>query len=148
MSLALAATAAVLYATGTYLLLQRELTRIVLGLALMGHGAVLVLLTAGGRAGDVPIVGDGDGPASDPLVQALALTAVVITFAVTMFLLALAYRSWQLTRDDAVQDDIEDRRVARLRGDEEVDELAPAALELTESEFGLTTTERSNGDPS
>ena len=38
----------VLYAVGTYLLLQRQLTRIVIGLALMGHGANLLLLLAGG----------------------------------------------------------------------------------------------------
>jgi multicomponent Na+:H+ antiporter subunit C len=46
---------------------------------------------------------------ADPLAQALALTAVVITFAVTALLLALAYRSWLLTNDDEVQDDVSDR---------------------------------------
>ena len=43
-----------------------------------------------------------------------ALTAIVITFGVTIFLLSLGFRSWQLTRDDRVEDDIEDRIVARL----------------------------------
>ena len=115
MILALAVVVGVLYAVGTYLLLQRTLTRIVIGLAAMGHGANLLLLMAGGRAGRAPIVGDaGGGPFADPLPQALALTAIVITFGVTAFLLALAYRSWLLRSDDEVEDDVEDRRIARL----------------------------------
>jgi multicomponent Na+:H+ antiporter subunit C len=105
-----------LYAAGTYLLLQRTLTRIVIGLALMAHGANLLLLLAGGRAGTPPLIGDGDvndQGFADPLPQALALTAIVITFGISAFLLALAYRSWTHYRDDEVQDDVEDRRIAR-----------------------------------
>ena len=113
MIVTLAIAAGGLYAVGTYLLLQRTLTRVVLGLALLGHGANLLLLLAGGRAGGAPIIG-GDDALADPLPQALALTAIVITFGVTGFLLALAYRSWQLRRDDEVEDDLEDRRIARL----------------------------------
>ena len=51
---------------------------------------------------------------SDPLPQAMVLTAIVITLGMTAFLLAMAYRSWQLHRHDEVQDDVEDRRIARL----------------------------------
>ena len=112
----LAIVVGVLYAAGTYLLLQRNLTQIVIGLAVMGHGANLLLLMAGGRAGQAPIIGTGDGPVADPLPQALALTAIVITFGVAAFLLALAYRSWLLRHDDGVEDDIEDRRIARRAG--------------------------------
>jgi multicomponent Na+:H+ antiporter subunit C len=102
-----------LFAAGTYLILQRPLTRILLGLALLGHGANLLLLAAGGRAGDPPFAdGAGTGSSADPLPQALVLTAIVITFAVTTFLAALAYRSYRLTGSDAVEDDVEDRRVA------------------------------------
>jgi multicomponent Na+:H+ antiporter subunit C len=108
----LAVTVGVLYAVGTYLLLQRTLTQIVIGLAIMGHGANLVLLMSGGRAGQAPIAGT-EGPFADPLPQALALTAIVITFGVAAFLLALAYRSWQLRHDDEVEDDVEDSRIAR-----------------------------------
>ena len=112
----------VLYAAGTYLLLQRTLTRIVLGLSLLGHGANLLLLTAGGAAGGVPFVGRSSGAAgdgtADPLPQAMVLTAIVITFGVTAFLLALAFRSWLLTGEDLVQDDVEDRRVAQAEPDE------------------------------
>lgn len=112
MIVAMAITVAVLYGAGTYLLLQRNLSRIVIGLAVLGHGANLLLLLAGGRAGKAPIVGEGTGPAADPLPQALALTAIVITFGVSAFLLALAYRSWMLNRSDEVEDDVEDRRIA------------------------------------
>lgn len=105
---------AVLYAMGVYLMLQRTLTRIVLGLAMMGHGANLLLLAAGGPPGAPPLIGDGPPPEPfvDPLPQALALTAIVISFGVVSFLLALAYRSWTITHDDEVEDDIEDRRIA------------------------------------
>lgn len=105
---------AVLYGTGVYLLLQRNLSRIVIGLGLLGHGANLLLLMAGGRAGQAPLVGESGGPHADPLPQALALTAIVITFGVSAFLLALAYRSWVLNRSDEVEDDVEDRRIAAL----------------------------------
>jgi multicomponent Na+:H+ antiporter subunit C len=114
MTLTLAVVAAGLYAVGTYLLLQRRLTRIIIGLAFLGHGANLLLLFGGGPAGDAPLVGTIEGEPADPLPQALALTAIVITFGITAFLLALAYRSWVLTADDEVEDDVEDRRIARL----------------------------------
>jgi multicomponent Na+:H+ antiporter subunit C len=109
----LAATAALLFGTGTYLLLQRKLSRIIIGLGLLTHGANLLLITAG-RRGDPPIIGTGARDSfADPLPEALALTAIVITFGVTALLFALAYRSWLLTRDDEVQDDVGDRTVAR-----------------------------------
>ncbi len=109
----LAAVAAALFGIGTYLLLQRKLSRIVIGLALLTHGANVLLITSG-RRGDPPIIGESSSSGfADPLPQALALTAIVITFGVTTLLLALAYRSWLLTSDDEVQDDIGDRAVAR-----------------------------------
>ncbi len=97
---------------GANLLLQRTLTRIILGLGLIGHGANLLLVTAGGRAGTPAFVGD-EGPFSDPLAQAMVLTAIVIGFGMTGLLLTLGYRSWQLNRHDEVEDDLEDRRIAR-----------------------------------
>lgn len=113
----LAVVTGVLYACGVHLLLQRTLTRVVLGLTLLGHGANLLLLQAAGRPGEVPFVTAGDralvGPTADPLPQAMVLTAVVITFGVSAFLLALAYRSWVLTGQDEAQDDVEDRAVLR-----------------------------------
>ncbi|CAN5878973.1 hypothetical protein BH20ACT7_BH20ACT7_03400 [soil metagenome] len=119
MTLALAVTVAALYTVGTYLVLQRTLTRIILGVAVLGHGANLLLLLSGGRAGAPPLVtGQSAAPpgVADPLPQALALTAIVISFGVVAFLLALAYRSWTLSRADLVENDVEDRRIAGLAG--------------------------------
>ena len=82
MTVLLALTAACLFGIGTYVVLQRKLSRIIIGVA-------------------------------DPLPQALALTAIVISFGTTALLLALAYRSWLLTDDDEVQDDLEDEMIAR-----------------------------------
>ena len=121
-NLTLALLVGVLYAVGTYLLLQRTLTRVVLGLGMLTHGANLLLLAAGGPAGAVPFAGRTDGASgagtADPLPQAMVLTAIVIAFGVTAFLLALAFRSWQLTGEDLVQDDVEDRRIASAAPEE------------------------------
>ena len=112
MTVLLAATAAALFGIGTYLVLQRKLSRIIIGIALLGHGAN-VLMVSSGRRGRAPLIGNGPTEdLADPLPQALALTAIVISFGVTALLLALAYRSWLLTHDDEVQDDVEDRDVA------------------------------------
>ncbi len=128
MSVLLAFTAAALFSIGTWLLLQRRLTRIVIGIGLMGHGTNILLLTSGGGGGIPPVIGKGDTQDfADPLPQALALTAIVITFGVTAFLLAMAYRSWQLTHDDVVADDLEDRLVAASRRtDSDVADVAVA----------------------
>ena len=112
MSVLMAGTAALLFSLGTYLLLQRKLSRIIVGLGLVSHGAN-VLLVSSGRRGLPPIIGQGDpSEFADPLPQSLVLTAIVISFGTTALLLALAYRSWLLTADDEVADDIEDRMVA------------------------------------
>jgi len=103
-----------LTAVGTYLATSRVLSRIVLGFAMLGHAAVLALLTAGGPAGRAPLADRNTvDAASNPLPQALSLTAIVISFGLTLFLLALARRQHQLSGDDVVEDDLEDRRVAR-----------------------------------
>ena len=132
MSMVMAATAATLFGIGTYLLLQRKLSRIIVGLGLIGHGAN-VLFVNSGRRGLPPIIGQGDSSDfADPLPQALVLTAIVIGFGTTALLLALAYRSWLLTSDDEVEDDIEDRLVAR-RGYADL-ELSDEALLVDEAE--------------
>jgi multicomponent Na+:H+ antiporter subunit C len=131
MTVVLAATAAALFGIGTYLVLQHTLSRIIIGLALIAHGGN-VLLMASGRRGAPPIVGSADPDTfADPLAQALALTAIVITFGVSAFLLALAYRSWILTQEDEVQDDVADRTILRLgHPDKEVaDEEVPSDSE-------------------
>src|SRR5690606_4378990 len=107
MSLLLAFTAASLFGIGTYLVLQRKLSRVIIGIGLMSHGANILLITAG-RRGRSPIIGSAPADSfADPLPQALVLTAIVISFGVTGLLLALAYRSWILSDDDEIRDDAE-----------------------------------------
>jgi multicomponent Na+:H+ antiporter subunit C len=137
-SVTLAFAAGALFSIGTYLVLQRKLSRIIIGLALLSHGANVLLLTSG-SGGTPPIIGSGDiTDFSDPLPQAMALTTIVITFGVTALLLALAYRSWLLTSDDEVEDDVTDREVLAggWQDKEVVDELAP------ESEQGTAGVDR------
>ncbi|MFF3892926.1 Na(+)/H(+) antiporter subunit C [Streptomyces sp. NPDC001812] len=103
-----------LFTIGFHLMLQRSLMRIVLGFILLGHGTNLLLLVAGGTPGRPPVLdGQPVNPAepADPLPQAMALTSIVITFGLTAFLMALAYRSWRLSGSDEVRDDVEDRRI-------------------------------------
>lgn len=114
-NITLLAVVGVLVAAGVYLLLERSIIKMLLGLLLAGNGINLLLLTLGGPAGHAPIVGvesDVEPDMADPLAQAMILTAIVITLGVTAFLLAMAYRSWQLQGHDEVQDDAEDRRIA------------------------------------
>lgn len=114
MSLILLAVASILFATGTYLILQRMLSRVIIGLGLISHGANLLIMMSGTGPADPPVItGTRAVSVADPLPQALVLTAIVITFGITAFLLALALRSYLLTGSDAVEDDIEDRRIAR-----------------------------------
>lgn len=124
MSGALILAVAVLVGAGVFLITSRSLSRIVLGFALLGHAAVLSLLASGGQAGVPPLVGAEEGALSDPLPQAFSLTAIVISFGLTLFVLALARRQQVLTGDDLVEDDIEDRRIATLaEGETDDDEV-------------------------
>ncbi len=113
-SLALVVVIGVLFAGGVYLLLERSLSRVLLGIILISHGANLLMLAVGGPPGAAPITGTApESLMADPLPQAMVLTAIVITLGVSAFLLAMAHRSWHLNQHDEVQDDLEDRRVAR-----------------------------------
>ncbi|SFK90434.1 Na(+)/H(+) antiporter subunit C [Geodermatophilus ruber] len=117
-----------LYAAGVYLLLDRSLTRVLLGFLLLGNATNVLLLSSGGPAGLPPIIGIAEPEdMSDPLPQALILTAIVITFGIAAFVLALIYRSWRLVRQEVVGVDEEDRRVAAREG-MDADELDPDDL--------------------
>lgn len=111
MSIALLLTVGGLTSTGLYLITARSLSRIILGFSLLGHAAVLSLLIAGGAPSTAPIAGSA-AETSNPVPQALALTAIVISFGLTLFLLALAGRQQLLSGDDLVEDDLEDGRIA------------------------------------
>lgn len=89
----------VFFAGGTYLLLQCTPIRVILGLALLSHGVNLLLFSSGAfTRGQPPIILDkanftGDIRAFvDPLPQALILTAIVISFGITAFIVVLVNR--------------------------------------------------------
>ena len=106
-----------LTSAGVYLLLERNLTRMLLGLLLIGNAINLLLLVVGGPSGNPPIRGrtsDGQTTTADPLAQGMILTAIVITMGVAAFVLAMAYRSYRLTTEEEVGDDPEDAKVSEL----------------------------------
>jgi multicomponent Na+:H+ antiporter subunit C len=131
MTLLFALGVGVLFGTGAYLLLSRDLVRVVFGVAVISHASVLTLIASGlarGRAAIYPLSGR---TVSDPLSQAMALTAIVIGLAVTALLLALAlrvvlaYRSREL--DDVAEEEIEfDERLEREDAGEHAQEEAAA----------------------
>ena len=101
----LAVVLGVLFALGTFLVLRRDIVRVVWGLTILSQAANLFLVTMGklghlGLPGEVPFVhatGEATAhtPVTDPLVQALVLTAIVIGFGTTAFALVLTYRVYQ-----------------------------------------------------
>ncbi|TPG31564.1 Na(+)/H(+) antiporter subunit C [Mycolicibacterium hodleri] len=104
-----------LISAGVYLLLERNLTRMLLGLLLVGNGVNVLILTAGGPSGNPPIRGrtaEGETVTADPLAQGMILTAIVITMGIAAFVLALTYRSYRLSRAEEVGNDPEDARVS------------------------------------
>lgn len=122
-----------MYACGVYLLLDRTLTRLLLGFLLVGNATNLLIFLMSGSFGAAPIAGEtAPEDMSDPLPQAFILTAIVITFAVSAFFLALIYRSWRLARDrdDTVQDEQVD--------EEDVTTQALATDEVTEDDIEET----------
>jgi multicomponent Na+:H+ antiporter subunit C len=137
-NLALLLVMGALYACGIYLILERSLTRVLLGLMLLANATNLLILATGGYSGLAPLFSkDTDaGDYNDPLPQALILTSIVISFAVTAFMLGIIYRTWVLAREDEIQDDVEDLRVAETPSfDAEDDAEIPAET----SEFPVAT---------
>src|SRR4028118_1769920 len=109
---------AVVFASGTFLLLQRDLTRVVVGIVLVSNSAVLFIVSAGLTSGAAPILPlEGEG-ASDPLVQAMALTALIIGFGVAALLLAMVYRLY--TTHGTV--DLEEIAAAEIREAESLEQ--------------------------
>lgn len=106
------AVIAVLIAVGSYLLMERSLTRVALGVGVIGNGVNVLIIASGSEPGEAPIIGR-DGVLTDPLPQALVLTAIVIGFALLTFLMTLAWRNWTITGNDEVEDDVEDRMITR-----------------------------------
>jgi len=100
----------ILFMSATYLMLSKSLIRIIVGTGLLSHGAHLLLLTMGGlKRGAAPLLGENARSYTDPIPQALILTAIVISFGVTAFFLVLAYRTYQELGTDNTE---------RLKGNE------------------------------
>lgn len=117
----LAVLSGVLCAAGVYLLTARGIIRAFIGVMILSNGINLLFLVASGQPGRAPIVGPDaptDADMSDPLPQALVLTAIVITVALTAFVVALGYRNAQLTGSDVIIDDIEDTKVVERAAQE------------------------------
>lgn len=115
-SLTLLFIVAVFYGVGVYIMLERSLTRILIGFLLVGNGTNILIFLMSGRPGEAPIITDSVtdfSQMSDPLPQAFILTAIVINLGITAFLLAVIYRSWWLSRlgdtgDQVVDDELEE----------------------------------------
>lgn len=113
-SLTLVVLCAALFGAGIYVMLERSLTRVLIGFLLVGNSVNILIFLMSGRPGLGPILNDGVDvdEISDPLPQAFILTAIVINLGITAFMLALIYRSWWLAqlgeKGDLVDDEQED----------------------------------------
>ncbi len=137
----------VVFASGTFLLLQRDLTRVVVGIILVSNAAVLFIISAGLTRGEPPIYplpeGGEQGASgigvSDPLVQAMALTALIIGLCVAALLLAMVYKLYTSHQTIDLEEiaDVEMRQAEALEraDDPEVEEVpaeGPEEVELRE----------------
>lgn len=112
MTVLLSLAISVVFGSGAFLILQRDLFRVVVGIVLISNAANLFIVAAGLTRGDPPIYPLPDGATvSDPLVQAMALTAIVISSSVAALLLSLVYRLYDAY--DSV--DLEDVSAAETR---------------------------------
>ena len=109
MEVLLAPIVGLLFASAVYMLLQRSLGQLIIGLALLWNAANLFIFVASGLGnGTAPIIdpatnATGEG-AADPVPQALILTAIVIGFGVLAFFITLAYRVYRITGTDDLDD--------------------------------------------
>lgn len=126
----LALSVGILMAGAAFLVLQRGMVRVILGFVLLSHAAHLTIMAAGGTSRrDAPLVGSPDpATTSDGLPQAFVLTAIVIAFSITMYLLVLAVIG---ERDDDTEvgdlDDVDLLPDAPTSGPDDPAAGAPAA---------------------
>ena len=91
----------IVFSVSVYLLLSRSLLRVVLATVVLSHGVHLLLLTMSGlQRGAPPLLNLEAEAYTDPLPQALVLTAIVISFGVTSLLLVMAYRTYKVHKTD------------------------------------------------
>jgi multicomponent Na+:H+ antiporter subunit C len=109
MTLLLSIVVGVLFGTGVYMLMRRTLVQLLIGLAMISNAANLLIFTSAGLTRKTPPVVPADAlvpptPFADPVPQALILTAIVISFGVIAFTLALANRTYQEIGSENVND--------------------------------------------
>lgn len=101
MELLMSIAVGVIVGSGAYMMMKREILRVILGSLLLSYGVNLALFMSGGvKTGGPPVLGENGtpvGPVTDPLAQALILTAIVIGLGVFALLLALGYRTFEET---------------------------------------------------
>lgn len=128
MTLAFSLAIACLFAVGAYLMLRRDLIRLIAGMVMIGNAANLFIMASALRRGSAAILPGDDSEMADPLVQALVLTAIVISFATAAMALVIVYRvytshySMDITELSAAEEE-----------QSELDE--PAYEDLREQEF-------------
>lgn len=107
MEVLIAVLVGVLFATGAYALMRRSIVKLVIGVILISQGANLLVFTAGGLMAGKPALIPPNAttppiPFGDPLPQAMVLTAIVIGFGLTVFLLALVARAHEAVGNDDI----------------------------------------------
>ena len=127
----------VLFASGTFLLLQRDLLRVVVGIILVSNSATLFIVASGLTRGGPPIYPLPED-VGDPLVQAMALTALVIGFGVAALLLAMVYRLY-LSHRTVDLDDIADTETRQAEDLERADDPETEEVPEAEQDAGART---------
>lgn len=97
---------------GTYMILSVNLIRIVIGISIYTHAGNLIIMSMGkyGPHMSEPLIQNNHSNFVDPLLQAIVLTAIVIGFGMTAFLLVLIYRTYRVTKE---------YEISALRGEED-----------------------------
>lgn len=97
---------------GTYMILSINLIRIVIGISIYTHAGNLIIMSMGkyGAHMSEPLIQNNHSNFVDPLLQAIVLTAIVIGFGMTAFLLVLIYRTYRVTKE---------YEISALRGEED-----------------------------
>lgn len=130
MILLISAVISVVFASGAFLVLQRDLLRVVVGIVLISNSSVLFIMASGLSRGEPPIYPLDEGVVSDPLVQAMSLTALVIGSSTAALLLALVYRLYVAHRSV----DIDDISQAEMEAAEALERVNKTAFDPEDEE--------------
>ena len=156
-SLTLVVLMSVLFGAGISIMLERSLTRVLIGFLLVGNAVNILVYLMSGTPGLAPILGEGVEPdeISDPLPQVFVLTAIVINLGITAFMLALLYRSWWLAQlgdkgdlvDDEEEEEEDEAETADLirsssADDRAIQEIIEASDEELEEELEREASDR------